>query len=145
MSDFLQLHRLQHARLPCPSPSPGVCSNSCPLMLSNHFILCRPLLPLPSIFPIIRVFSNESAPHIKWSKYWSFSISPSNEYSGVISFRMDWLGSPCNPRGSQESSPTPQFKSISSFVLSFLCDASTLKNFSFFNFFKAETIFIASA
>ena len=120
MSDFLQLHRLQHARLPCPSPSPGVCSNSCPLMLSNHFILCRPLLPLPSIFPIIRVFSNESAPHIKWSKYWSFSISPSNEYSGVISFRMDWLGSPCNPRGSQECSATPQFKSINSLALSFL-------------------------
>ena len=63
------------------------------LMPSNHFILCRPLLLLPSIFPSIRVFSGESALRIRWSKYWSFSfsISPSNEYSGLISFRMDWL------------------------------------------------------
>ena len=62
------------------------------VMPSNHFILCRPLLPL-SIFPSIRVFSNESILHIRWSKYWSFSfnISPSNAYSGLISFRMDWL------------------------------------------------------
>ena len=62
-------------------------------MPSNHLILCRPLLLLPSIFPSIRVFSNESALHIKWTKYWSFSfsISPSNDYSGLISFRMDWL------------------------------------------------------
>ena len=60
---------------------------------SNHLILCRPLLLLPSIFPSTRIFSNESALHIKWPKYWSFSfsISPSNEYSGLISFRMDWL------------------------------------------------------
>src|SRR5574340_983400 len=63
------------------------------VMPSNHLILCRPLLPLPSIFPSIRVFSNESALCIRWPKYWSFScsISPSNEYSGLISFRMDWL------------------------------------------------------
>ena len=62
-------------------------------MLSNHLILCRPLLLLPSIFPSIRVFSNESVLRIRWTKYWSFnfSISPSNEYSGLISFRMDWL------------------------------------------------------
>ena len=62
-------------------------------MPSNHLILCRPLLLLPSIFPSIRVFSNESALHIRWPKYWSFSfsISPSDEYSGLISFRMDWL------------------------------------------------------
>ena len=62
-------------------------------MPSNHLILCRPLLPLPSIFPSIRVFSNESALCIRWPKYWSlsFSISPSNEYSGLISFTMDWL------------------------------------------------------
>ena len=62
-------------------------------MPSNHLILCRPLLLPPSIFPSIRVFSNESVLHIRWSKYWSFSfsISPSNEYSGLISFRMDWL------------------------------------------------------
>ena len=63
------------------------------VMPSNHFILCRPLLLLPSIFPNISVFSNESVLHIRWPKYWSFSfsISPSNEYSGLISFRMDWL------------------------------------------------------
>ena len=63
------------------------------VMPSNHLILCRPLLLLPSIFPNIRVFSNESALHIRWPKYWSFSfsISPSNEYSGLISFRMDWF------------------------------------------------------
>ena len=62
-------------------------------MPSNHLILCRPLLLLPSIFPSIRVFSNESALHSRWPKYWSFSfnISPSNEYSELISFRMDWL------------------------------------------------------
>ena len=63
------------------------------VMPSNHLILCRPLLLWPSIFPSIRVFSNESVLHIRWPKYWSFSfsISPSNEYSGLISFRMDWL------------------------------------------------------
>ena len=61
------------------------------VMLSNHLILCRPLLLLPSIFPNIRVFSNESALCIQWPKYWSFSISPSSEYSGLISFRIDWL------------------------------------------------------
>ena len=63
------------------------------VMPSNHLILCRPLLLLPSIFPSIRVFSNESVLHIRWTKYWSFSfsISPSNEHSGLISFRMDWL------------------------------------------------------
>ena len=63
------------------------------VMPSNHLILCRPLLLLPSIFPSIRVFSNESALRMRWPKYWSFSfsINPSNEYSGLISFRMDWL------------------------------------------------------
>ena len=60
-------------------------------MPSNHLILCQPLLLLPSIFPSIRVFSNESVLYIRWTKYWSFSISPSNEHSGLISFRMDWL------------------------------------------------------
>ena len=88
------------------------------VMPSNHLILCRLLLLLPSIFPSIRVFSNESVLHIRWPKYWSFSfnISPSNEYSGLSSFTVDWL----DPRDSQESSPTPHFKSISSVVLSFL-------------------------
>ena len=90
------------------------------VMPSNHLILCCPLLLLPSIFPSIRVFSNESVLRIRWPKYWSFSfsISPANEYSGLI---LDGLvGSPCNPRDSQESSPTPQFKSINSSALSFL-------------------------
>ena len=87
-------HRLQHARLPCPSPSPGACSNSVSIesvMPSNHLIPCHPLFLLPSIFPSIRVFSNELALGIRWPKYWSFSISPSNEYSGLISFRIDWF------------------------------------------------------
>ena len=86
-------HGLQHTRPPCPSPALRVCSNSCPLpvMPSNH--LCRPFLLLPSIFPSIRVFSKESALCMRWSKYWSFSfsISPSNEYSGVISLGLTGL------------------------------------------------------
>ena len=83
------------------------------VMPSNHLILCRPLLLLPSIFASIRVFSNESVLHIRWPKYWSFNfnIGPSDEHSGLISFRIDLVGSPCSPRDSQESSPTPQFKS----------------------------------
>ena len=94
-STFLWPHGLQHTRPPCPSPTPRVYSNSCPLSRwsHHHFILCHPLL-LPSlVFPSIRVFSNESVLRIKWPKYWSFSfsISPSSEYSGLISFRMDWL------------------------------------------------------
>ena len=90
-------------------------------MPSNHLILCRPLLLLPSVFPSIRVFSNESVSRIRWPKYWSFSfsISPSNEHPGLISFRVDWFDL-CCPRDSQESSPTPQFKSISSSALFFL-------------------------
>ena len=97
MSNALQPHGLQHTRLPCPSPTPGTCSNSCLFNWwchpSNHLLLCCPLLLLPSISLSIRVFSNESALHIRWPKYWSFSfnISPSNEYLGLISFRMDWL------------------------------------------------------
>ena len=92
------------------------------VMPSNHLILCRPLLLLPSIFPSIRVLSNESVLHIRWPKYWSFrfSISPSNEYSGLISFRMDWLDLLAVQGTRQESSPTPQFKSISFLALSFL-------------------------
>ena len=92
------------------------------MMPSNHLILCHPLLLPPSIFPSIRVFSNESVLRIRWPKYWSFSysISPFNEYSGLISFRMDWFGSPCSSRDSQESFPSSQFKSINSLVLSYL-------------------------
>ena len=91
------------------------------VMPSNHLILCRPLLFPPSIFPSIRVFSNESVLCIRWPKYWSFSfsISPSNEYSGLVSFRIDSFKL-CSQRNSQEFSPTPQFKSINSSVLSFL-------------------------
>ena len=93
MSDSLQPHGLQHARLPCPSLSPRACSNSCPSSWWCHptILSCHPLLLLPSIFPSIRGFFNESALCSKWPKYWSFSISPSNEYSGLISFRMDWF------------------------------------------------------
>ena len=93
VSGSLQPHGLQDTRLPCPSPTPGVYSNSCPVMPSNHLILRRPLLLPPSIFPSITVFSKESALHIRWPKYWSFSFSISlfNEYSGLISLRMDWL------------------------------------------------------
>ena len=85
---------------------------------SNHLIFCCPLFLLPSIIHRTRVFSNESAVHIRWPKYWSFSfnISHSNEYSGLISFGIDWFDS-CCLRESQESFPTPQFKSINSSVL----------------------------
>ena len=95
VSDSLRPHGLQHTRLPCPSQSPGACSNSSIqwMVPSNHLILCRPLLLLPSVFPSVRVFSNESVLCIRWPKYWSFSfsISLSIEYSGLISFKMDWL------------------------------------------------------
>ena len=96
MSNSLQPHGLQHTSLPCPSPTPGVYSNSVSIELvmpSNHLILCHSLLLSPSIFPSIRIFSSESVLRMRWPKYWrfSFNISPSNEYSGLISFRMDWL------------------------------------------------------
>ena len=77
-----------------PSPSPGVCPSSCPLVMpSSHIILCRPLFLLPSVFPSIRDFSNELAVHIRWPKYcsFSFSISPSNEYSWLISLQINWF------------------------------------------------------
>ena len=123
VSESLRPHGLQHVRPPCPSPSPGACSNSCPLSWWCHPTISSswPLLLPPSIFPSIRVFSNESALHIKWPKYWSFSLSinPSNEYSGLTSFD-GLVGSPCCPKDSQESSPTPQFKSINSLVFSVL-------------------------
>ena len=91
------------------------------VMLSNHLILCHPLLLLSLVLPSIRVFSNESVLHIKWPKYWSFSfsISTSNEYSGQISFTIDWLDL-LAVQGTLKTSPTPQFKSINSSVLSFL-------------------------
>ena len=97
VSDSLRPHGLQHAMLPCPSH----CQSLFKLMSiesvipSSHLILCHPLLLLPSIFPSIRVFSNELALRIRWPKYWSFSFSicPSNEHPGLISFRMNWLDS----------------------------------------------------
>ena len=88
-------------------------------MLSNHLILCCPLLLLPLIFPNIRVFTNVSALYIRRSKYWSFSISPSNEYLGLISFRIDWFDL-FAVQGTLESSPAPQFESINSSALNLL-------------------------
>ena len=91
------------------------------VMPSNHLILCRPLLLLPSISPSIRAFSSESALRITWPKYWSFSfsISPTKDYSGLISLRMDWLDLLAVPR-TLNSLPISQFKSINSSALSFL-------------------------
>ena len=96
MSNFLWHHESQHARPHCPSPTPGVHSDSTcieSVMPSSHLILCRPLLFLPPIPPSIRVFSNESILRMRWPKYWSFSFSiiPSKEIPGLISFRMDRL------------------------------------------------------
>ena len=96
MYDSLRPHGLQDTRLPYPSLPPRACSNSCWLSQwcpSNHFILCHPLLLPPSVFPSTRHISSESALHIRWPKYWSFSfsISTSNEYSRLISFRIDWF------------------------------------------------------
>ena len=91
------------------------------VMPSKHFILCRPLLLLPPVPPSIRVFFNESTFCMRWPKYWSFSfsISPSNEHLGLISFRMDWLDL-LTVQGTLKASPTPHFKIINSSVLSFL-------------------------
>ena len=95
MSDSLRPHGLQHTRLPCPSPTPGGCSNSCPSSQWYHPMMESWVVPFPSrpqSFPASGLF-NESVLHIRWPKYWSFSfsISPSKEYSVLISFRMDWL------------------------------------------------------
>ena len=127
MSYSLQPHELQHTRFPCPSPSPGVCSNSCSLSWWCLLTIssCHPLLLLPSIFPSIRVFSNELVLYIGWPKYWSFSFSiiPSSEYSELISFRIDW----CDlfaVQGTLKSLPSPalQFEDTDSSVLSLLYD-----------------------
>ena len=97
ISDSLSPHGLQHTRLPCPSQPPGACSNSCPLsqghVSSSHLVLCHLPLLLPSVFPSNRVISNELALFIRWPKYrsFSFSISSSNEYLELISFRIDWF------------------------------------------------------
>ena len=112
MSDFFQPHVLQHARLPYPSPTPRVYPNSCPLSR-----WC--LLLLLSVFPSIRVFSIELALRIRWPKYrsFSFSISPFNEYSGLISCSVDWFD--LVVQGTLKSTPAPQFKSVNNSVLSF--------------------------
>ena len=96
VSDSFWPHGLQHARLPCPSPTPGAYSNSCPSSWWYHPTISSSVIPFSSclqISPSIRVFSSESVLHIMWPKYWSFSVSIhlSNEYSGLISFRIDWL------------------------------------------------------
>ena len=93
MSDSLRPQESQHTRPPCPSPTPRVHSDSHPSSQWCHLILCRPLLLLPPIPPSIRVFSNQSTLPMGWPKYWSFSFSiiPSKEIPGLISFRMDWL------------------------------------------------------
>ena len=123
MSDSLRPHELQHARPPCPSPTPGVHSDSrssspwCHPAISSSVV---PLSSCPQILPSIRVFSNESTLRMRWPNYWSFSFSiiPSKEHAGLISFRMDWLDL-LAVQGTQ-SSPTPQFKSINSSVLRLL-------------------------
>ena len=96
MSNSLWSHGRQHSELPCPSPTPRACSNSCPSSWwwhKTHLILCHPLLLLPWLFRSLRVFPNDSVLHIRWPKYWSFSfsISLSNEYSGLISFSIEWF------------------------------------------------------
>ena len=95
VSDSLRPHESQHARPPCPSPTPGFTQTHVHRVgdPSSHLILCHPLLLLIPICSSIRVFSNESTLHMRWPKYWSFSfnISPSSEHPGLISFRMDWL------------------------------------------------------
>ena len=112
------------------------------VMPSSHLILCHPLLLLPPIPPSIRVFSNESTRCMRWPKYWSFSlsISLSNEHPGLV-------GSPCSPRDSQESSPTPQFKSINSSSLSFLhkghIDENTLSKLANLTHFHLLTRYLS--
>ena len=116
-------HGLQHARLPGPSPTPGACSNWRPLSWWCHPTSSSSVGPFSSyIQSSIRVLSIESVLCIRWPKYWSFSfsISPTNEHSGLISFRMDWFDLLAVQGTLKESSPTPQFKSISSSVLSLL-------------------------
>ena len=122
MSNSLPPHESQHALSITNSRSLPKLMFIKSMMPSSHLILCRPLLLLPPIHPSIRVVSNEPTLRMRWPKYWSFSfsVSSSNEHPGLISFRMDWLDLFGSPRDSQESSPTPQFKSINSSALSFL-------------------------
>ena len=138
VSDSLPPHGLQHTRLPLfitNSRSLLKLMSIESVMPSNHLILYHPLLFLPSIFPNIRVFSNESALCMRWPKYWSFSfsISPSNEHPGLISFRMDWLDL-LAVQGSLESPPTPQFKNINSSVLRFLYGPTLMSIHDYYSF-----------
>ena len=114
LADSLQPRGLQQDRLPCPSPTPGAYSNSCPLSWWCHPTISSPVIHFSSNLPSIRVFSNESVLCIRWPKYWtfSFSISPSNEYSGLISFTMDWLDR-------LQSKALSRVKNINSSALSF--------------------------
>ena len=121
-SDSLQCHGLRHARLLCSSPALVACSNSCPLSRSCHPTISSSVVPSISCnLCHHQSLSNESVLLIRWPKYWSFNfnISPSNEYSGLISFRIDWFDL-LVIQGTQESSPISQFKSISSSAISFL-------------------------
>ena len=127
VSNSLRLHGLQYTRPLCPSPSPEVCPSSCPLNQWYHptisFSVAHFSFCLQS-FPASRSFS------VTWPEYWSisFSISPSNEYSGLISFRMDWLDL-CDVQGTQDSSLTPQFKSIDSSMVCLLYGTTLPNNF----------------
>ena len=119
MSDSLRPHGLQHARLPCPSPTPGAYTNSCPLSWwCNHLILCHPLLLPPSILPSISLIKWVSSPH-QVAKVLEFQLQhQSFQWIFRFDFLYDWpVWSPCSPRDSQESSPTPQFKSINPLLL----------------------------
>ena len=123
VSDSLWPHESQHARPPCPSPTPGVHPNSCPSNRWSHPAISSSVVPFsswPQSLPETEFFSNESTLQMRWPEYWSFSfsISPSKEHPGLLQNGL--VGSPCSPRDSQESSPTPQFKSINSSVLSLL-------------------------
>ena len=124
MSNSLWPHGLQHARPPCPSPTPGACSNSCLLSQWCHPTISSSVIPFSSClqsFPASGSFQVSQFFSIRWPKYWSFSfsISSSHEYTGLISFRIDWLDL-LEVQETFKSSPTQQFKSINSFVLSFL-------------------------
>ena len=124
MSDSLWPYGLQYFRLPCPQPTPEARSNSCPLSWWCYPTISSSIVPFSSCLQSFSAsgLSKESVLLIRWPKYWSFSfsISPSNEYSGLISFRISLVRSSCCPRDSKESFPTPQFKSINSSVLSLL-------------------------
>ena len=134
MSDSLRPHESQHARSPCPSPTPRVCPNPCLSSWRCHPAISSSVVPFsscPQSFPELGSFPmSQLFVRMRWPTYWSFSfnISPSYKYSGLISG-----GSPCNPRDSQESSPTPQFKSMNSCAFSFL-SSSTLT--SIHNYWK---------